>query len=82
MKLVICERSTGTWNYHLRRIASDDDLKPGGGILPTLCGEDMSGWDTTLPLESWGHRDHIPSTWCEKCKEAADEQGLFPPSRA
>lgn len=78
MTLVICERSTGTWNYHLRLIASDDDLKLGGGTLPTLCGEEMSGWDTVMPLTSWGTRDHIPSTWCAKCEEAAREQGLLP----
>jgi len=78
-RLVVCEKSTGTWHYHLRRIESDDDLKLGGGILPTLCGEEMSAWDTRMPVEAWGTRNHIPSKWCAKCQEVADEQGLLPP---
>ena len=69
--LVICERATGTWNYHLRRIESDDDLKLGGGTLTPLCGETMLAWDTQIPVKTWGLRDHIPSTWCQACAKAA-----------
>ena len=66
-KLVICERSTGTWNYHLRLVPAGEELKLGGGTLQPLCGEVMMAWDTVMPLEAWGTRDHIPSTWCKAC---------------
>lgn len=69
-ELVICERSTGTWNYHLRRVGPDG-LHLGGGELTALCGETMTAWDTQIPLQTWGLRDHIPATWCRKCAEAA-----------
>ena len=68
--LVICERGTGTWNYHLRRVGAEG-LHMGGARLTPLCGSQISGWDTQLPVETWGHRDHIPSTWCRACAQAA-----------
>lgn len=71
-RIVICERSTGTWHYHLRRV--EGDLCLGGGKLTTLCGEEMHGWDTLIPLEAWGTKDHLPSHWCIECAKKAGVQ--------
>ena len=66
-KLVVAETATSTWHYHIREVGPEG-LKPGGGAPPALCGAKL-GWDTKIPLEAWGTKDHIPSVWCSKCEE-------------
>ena len=63
--LVIAETATSTWSYHLRRVI-DGRLFLSGGAPPALCGARL-GWDTQMPLESWGQRSHVPSSWCQDC---------------
>lgn len=66
--IVISETATSTWHYHLREVGPEG-LKPGGGAPPALCGARL-GWDTKIPLEAWGIKDHIPSVWCDKCGDS------------
>lgn len=68
--LVIAETSTSTWNYHLREIGSEEELKLGGGAGPALCGAPL-GWDTKIPLTAWGKKSHIPEKWCKECEKLA-----------
>ncbi len=63
MPLVICETATATYHYHLRE---------AGSCGPALCGQAV-GWDTKIPLTAWGVKDHIPSRWCQRCKEIAEK---------
>lgn len=63
--LVIAETSTSTWNYHLRRVVNDR-LFFGGGAPSALCGAKL-GWDTLIPLSTWGQDSHVPATWCATC---------------
>lgn len=74
--LVIAETATSTWHYHLRQIG-DEGFKPGGLLpqYPALCGARL-GWDTEIPLSTWGKRsDHIPEHFCQKC-ERGPEKGF------
>jgi len=71
--LVIAEKETSTWNYHLRRVGRDGKLYPGGGAPPALCGVAL-GWDTQIPLSAWGSKSHIPQTWCLDCARVTGEE--------
>ena len=62
----IAETTSSTWHYHIRRVGPEG-LKHGGGAPPALCGAKL-GWDTKIPLEAWGTKDHIPSVWCWQCQ--------------
>lgn len=62
---MVAETSAAVWNYHLRRIV-DGRMFFGGGAPAALCGAPL-GWDTLIPLSSWGGRSHIPETWCTAC---------------
>ena len=73
-KLVIAETSYSNWNYHLRLVLPGEE-KYSGGAGPALCGQAM-GWDTKIPLSVYGNKDHIPSSYCSKCKELAEAQGF------
>jgi hypothetical protein len=73
--LVVCETRVSTWHYHLR-VIGPEGFKPGGGDITALCGKSM-GWDTVVPLASYGKSDHIPSHWCEKCQDEAKQKGLL-----
>ena len=66
--LVIAETETSTWNYHIRRIEADG-LFLGGGAPPALCGAKV-GWDTLIPLSTYGSKDGL-SHWCPKCLKIA-----------
>jgi hypothetical protein len=69
------ETISGVWFYHLRE--DKDEFKPGGAIDVMLCGKKMQGWDTGIPLNTWGVRDHLPSKYCKGCTEAAIEKGII-----
>lgn len=67
--LVIAETATSTWNYHIREVGEEGIRLSGGAALKGLCGTPV-GWDTQIPIETWGLKDHIPSTWCRACSLA------------
>jgi hypothetical protein len=68
MALRIAETATATWHYHLHEDGGEP--KMGGGCLKMLCGETLTAWDTSIPVESWGKKsDHIPEHFCEGCTE-------------
>lgn len=69
MELVIAETASSVWSYHLREVR-DGRRFPGGGAPPALCGRAL-GWDTSIPLSTWGRADHIPSRWCSQCSTFA-----------
>ena len=76
-ELVVCETSTSTGSYHLR-VVGPEGKKMGGGAPDSLCGRKM-GWDTLIPLSSYG----LPGNYghcCKKCLELAIEQGLIVPT--
>mgnify|MGYP000679598168 CR=1 FL=1 len=66
--LVISETATSTWHYHFRLVG------PEGAAA--LCGAKL-GWDTTMPLSTWGLKDHIPSRYCGTCEKEARARGLW-----
>lgn len=74
MKLVISETASSTWNYHLRLVKPGQE-KFGGGAGLALCGREL-GWDTRLPLKSYGMKDHIPSAYCQACLDKAKSEKL------
>lgn len=65
-RLVIAESRTSTWHYHLRILPSGE--KPSYGGLPwdtkALCGKTPFGWDTRIPLETWGN---TTAHFCVEC---------------
>lgn len=67
--LVICETETSTWSYHLRRVGPEGP-KFSGGAGTALCGRKV-GWDTRIPLATYGEKSHLPERWCAKCAELA-----------
>lgn len=67
----IAETSTSTWSYHLVQ-ATSEDLKQGQ--LKALCGKEFVGWETSLPMRTWGEPSHIPSHWCVECDKAFDKK--------
>ena len=73
---VVCETRSGAWSYHLRVIGGEG-FKPGGGTIKALCGR-MMGWDTRIPLATYGKKNNTPSTWCEACLNEAKAKGLVP----
>ena len=44
-----------------------------GGAGNALCGT-VLGWDTQIPLSAYNTKDHIRSTWCQKCWEIYNEE--------
>lgn len=72
--LVIAETSTSTWSYHLRLVSPGEE-KYSGGAGKALCGHDL-GWDTKLPLSTYGLKDHIPARYCVKCQEIAEQKKI------
>jgi hypothetical protein len=72
--LLVSETANSSWNYHLRLVVSGEE-KFGGGAGTALCGSEL-GWDTKLPLSSYGIKSHIPSSYCKKCLALAREQNL------
>jgi hypothetical protein len=79
-ELVVCETATSTWHYHLR-VVGREGKKMGGGAGDSLCEKKM-GWDTEIPLESYGIRGGSPGHWCKKCLELAIERGHIVPTAA
>lgn len=62
MEYVITEGVESLWNYHISK--KDNFVK-------SLCGKQTMG--TSMPLGHWGFTlEHIPQTYCEKCKEIYD----------
>lgn len=62
-KLVIAETPTSTWTYHLRQ---KDEEK-----YKALCGAKV-GWDTELPVSTYGMTTHIGERYCAHCAELAN----------
>ena len=71
MTLAISETETSTYHYHLRIIGKEGFKFGGGSGLKALCGNPV-GWDTQIPVKSWGVKDHVPAYWCQECKKIAD----------
>ncbi len=63
--LRLAETNTSTYFYHLHE--DEGDPKFSGGRLRALCGVTFLGWDTQIPLSTWGHRGHLPSRYCPEC---------------
>jgi len=55
MTLHIAEKATSIWSYHLHE--SEESVC---GRMTALCGEEFIGWDTKIPLSSWGVRNNVP----------------------
>lgn len=68
----IAETVHGTYFYHLH---DTDDPKFGGGQLTALCGKTFSGWDTKIPVSTWGKRTHLHESYCFECTRAASGKG-------
>ncbi len=73
-RLLIAETASSTFNYHLRLVAPGEE-KYSGAAGEALCGRAL-GWDTKLPLSTYGLKDHIPATYCAKCLEIAQKIGM------
>lgn len=65
MRLVISETATSTWHYHLREV-KNGRLYLGGAAPNAICGAKL-GWDTQIPLSTWGQESSHPAHWCERC---------------
>ncbi|MEK2647355.1 hypothetical protein [Bdellovibrio sp. BCCA] len=74
-KLIIAETNTSQWNYHLREIKPGEE-RYSGGAGNSLCGRSL-GWDTHIPLSSWGLKGNVPSSYCKKCREIATQKGYL-----
>lgn len=59
----IAETEAAVWSYHLRLVPPSP---LDSSTMTTLCGR-KAGWDTRIPLLSWGTEDHMPSHWCQEC---------------
>ena len=66
MPLRLAETDTSTWFYHLVESESADDEIKQGALL-AICGAAFNGWETRIPLSTWGLRNHIPSGYCPNC---------------
>ncbi len=77
--LIISETRSGYWNYHYRAL-KDNELPNYAGFSKktyALCGREI-GWDTKIPLKVYGNKsEHIPESYCEKCRKIALEKGLI-----
>lgn len=73
---VIAETATSTYSYHLRRVGTEG-VKLGGLAeqYRALCGARL-GWDTRLPLTTWGQRSHLPEHYCVQCACEAKRLGV------
>ena len=69
MRLVVSETASAVWFYHFREV-KEDKLFPSGGAPAALCGAKL-GWDTAIPVQTYGKKDHIPSRWCRDCAAIA-----------
>lgn len=64
-RLIVAETATSTWNYHLRLVEPGKEMY-GGGAGDAICGAKL-GWDTKIPVESYGKvRDRL-FRWCDAC---------------
>lgn len=68
-RLLIAETSSSTYNYHLRVVAEGDE-KFGGGAGKALCGREL-GWDTRIPLSTYGVVGHLNERYCKHCMDIA-----------
>ena len=68
--LVISETRASVWSYHVRVIGPEGFKPSGGENLVAMCGKPL-GWDTRIPLESWGRKGNTPDTWCATCEVMA-----------
>ena len=73
--LVVCETRSSVWSYHLR-VLGNEGFKPGGGDIVSLCSKKM-GWDTRIPLATYGKPGNTPSSWCSVCLDEAKKNGLM-----
>jgi hypothetical protein len=73
MTLRIAETSTSTYHYHLVRATTEE---PKQGKLEAICGLNFTGWETVIPVDVWGVKDHLPSKWCQDCTEKKNQRCL------
>jgi len=69
-ELVVSETRAGVWSFHLRQV-DDYGFRPSGLFEKNaLCGQEL-GWDTLIPLETYGksHSNNFMDRWCKKCLE-------------
>lgn len=69
MKLAIAESSAGII-YHLRKVGLEG-LQLGGNAGTALCGIKL-GWDTLIPISTWGMMDGH-NRWCKECDKLFKE---------
>lgn len=70
--LVISETRSAVWSYHLRVVGAEGFRPSGGENLVALCLKKM-GWDTRIPLSSWGKKGNTPASWCSECLKRAQD---------
>lgn len=71
-RLIIAERSTSMWSYHLRLVEPGKEMY-GGGAGPALCGTSL-GWDTRIPLIVYHNKTGSIGNYCEICSKIAIER--------
>jgi hypothetical protein len=73
MKFVVSETNSSTWNYHLRQVGPTGVHLSGAANLTALCGKRL-GWDTQIPVESYGTSGNVPARWCAACRKLMEER--------
>ena len=69
--LRLVEGVESVWNYHLAF----------GPEIRALCNPGRTMMSTGIPLAAWGHRDHIPSSYCRECERLAIARDLGLPEQ-
>lgn len=64
--LRLVEGVESIWNYHLAF----------GPERKALCSPTRVMMATGAPLNTWGYRSHVPSTYCRECERLAVERDL------
>lgn len=59
---LITEGVNSTFHYHIAKF---------GHSTRSLCGAQT--FHTSIPLNAWGVKDHLPSKWCSICEELVEE---------
>ena len=69
--LRLVEGVESVWNYHLAF----------GPAVQALRNPARTMMSTGIPLAAWGHRDHIPSSYCRECERLAIARDLGLPEQ-
>ncbi len=59
---LITEGVSSNFHYHIAKF---------GHSTRSLCGAQT--FHTSIPLNAWGVKDHLPSHWCKICEELVEE---------